>query len=135
MATEVEISWSAPYDQGSQITGYRVLIEQSDGVTYTEEIADCDMKQNPSLSCVLPVQTLKASPYSIAWGASVYAKVIAINIFGESFESAEGNGAVIITYPDAPIELQENYSQRTATSITLNWSDGLANGGSSVQDY
>lgn len=57
------------------------------------------------------------SPYSLAWGSSVYAKVIAINKYGPSISSDVGNDAKIITYPDAPVLLTEDYSGRTATSL------------------
>jgi len=67
---------------------------------------------------------LKSSPYSLSWAASVYAKVIALNVYGASIASEPGNGAVIITYPDAPVSLAENYNLRTATSLSLVWQDG-----------
>ena len=51
----------------------------------------------------------RAAPYSLEWGVGVYAKVIAINIYNDSIESLEGNGAVITTTPDAPINLVEVY--------------------------
>ena len=50
----------------------------------------------------MPISSLKASPYLLEWGASVYAKVKAINVVGESEYSIEGNGAVILTVPTAP---------------------------------
>jgi len=50
-------------------------------------------------------------------------------------ESEIGNGAVILTNPDAPINLAEVYSERTATSLGLTWEEGALNGGSSVKDY
>lgn len=76
-----------------------------------------------------------AIPYSLPWGADVYAKVIAINIYGMSEISDAGNGAAIITNPDAPVTLAEDYSLRTATSLSLTWLEGAANGGSPVLDY
>lgn len=87
------------------------------------------------LECTVPVQSFKTHPYLLPWGADVYAKVIAINVYGASQESDAGNGAAIITYPDAPINLSEDYSLRTATAIGLQWEEGTANGGSTVLDY
>lgn len=49
--------------------------------------------------------------------------------------SGAGNGAVIYTYADAPIDLTEDESQRTASSITFTWSEGADNKGSTVFDY
>ena len=49
--------------------------------------------------------------------------------------SDTGNGAVIITYADAPVTLLETVADRSATSITFSWTEGAANGGSSVTSY
>jgi type II secretory pathway component GspD/PulD (secretin) len=49
--------------------------------------------------------------------------------------SAVGSGAILITYPDAPISLVENYSSRSATSLGLTWSAGASNGGAAIFDY
>jgi len=46
-----------------------------------------------------------------------------------------GNGATILTYPDAPVSLTETISVRTSSSIALTWSEGAANGGATVEDY
>jgi len=78
---------------------------------------------------------LTTTPYSLAWGSHVFAKVAAINVYGISAISSEGNGAKIITYPDAPILLAEDYTKRTPTGLTLTWANGVANGGSDIIDY
>jgi hypothetical protein len=57
----------------------------------------------------------------LSWGSSIYAKVIAYNYYGYSNESQLGNGAVILTYPDAPINIGEITSARSASSITFDW--------------
>ena len=58
-----------------------------------------------------------ASPYSLNLGDFVVATVIATNPQGSSLESNQGQGALIITQPDAPINLSEDLSGRTATSL------------------
>ena len=83
----------------------------------------------------MPITALRASPYSHPWGASIYAKVIFINVVGESTESAEGNNAIILTVPDAPINLANNPVQTSATQISISWANGATNGGASVLDY
>jgi hypothetical protein len=45
------------------------------------------------------------APYHLTWGSSIFAKVIAKNLIGNSVESLSGNGAIILTYPDVPINL------------------------------
>jgi hypothetical protein len=58
-----------------------------------------------SRSCSIPSVRFTQSPYSLAWGVSIVAKVIAINIKGKSLASDSGNGAILLTIPDAPINL------------------------------
>ena len=48
-----------------------------------------------------------ASPFLLARGDSVYAKVTAINSYGSSVESPAGNGGVIVGAPGAPSNLAE----------------------------
>ena len=85
--------------------------------------------------CSVPKLTFRSSPFDLPWGSSIWAKVIAYNAYGDSAESLLGNGAVILTMPDAPTDLAEVYSERDATSLGLSWNEGSANGGASVIDY
>lgn len=71
----------------------------------------------------------------MVWGSSIYAKVIAFNNYGDSATSIVGNGAVILTNPDAPLSLSEVVASRAATSITISWTAGIKNGGAPVLDY
>jgi hypothetical protein len=75
------------------------------------------------------------APYSLTWGSSVYAKLVAYNIYGDSVISGAGNGAVIYTLADAPLDLAEDIQTRTPSSLTITWSEGADNGGNSVIDY
>jgi hypothetical protein len=61
--------------------------------------------------------------------------VIAINIYGESQESDEGNGAVITTNPDAPVNLLEDETQRTKSTLAITWEDAPFTGGAVIIDY
>lgn len=45
-----------------------------------------------------------------------------------------GNGAIILTVPDAPTNLAENYSLRGVRQLSVTWSQGYA-GGTPVLDY
>lgn len=86
----------------------------------------------------MPVQNLRASPYLLPWGSSVYARVLAINDYGSSQFSAqnsEDKKAVIITYASKPLSLTETVADRTATAVGLTWLEGTDNGGSPVIDY
>ena len=91
-SNNLTITWVKPHDGGSAIKVYKVAIGQSDGVTFTTETANCVIS---TTSCTVPISILKAEPYSLNEGSSVYAKVLAINESGSSSLSIKGNGAVI----------------------------------------
>jgi len=76
-----------------------------------------------------------SAPYNLAWGDSVHAVVVAYNRYGDSIASTAGNGALIHTYADAPIDLTEIISARTPLSLSFEWRDGASNGGVSILDY
>jgi len=78
---------------------------------------------------------LIVSPFNLTWGSSVFAIVSATNNYGTSSFSSEGNGAVILTLPDAPINLKELTTNKSPTTIGLEWKDGINNGGSILLDY
>lgn len=128
------ITWVAPNDGGSPITGYRVKIRESQG-TLTEDSTNCGMTQSTSLTCSIPLATLQAAPYLLTWGDSVFASVIAINTYGDSLESDQGNGGLITTSPDPPTALVEVYAERTRSSLGLAWTAPTFTGGDVILDY
>jgi hypothetical protein len=66
---------------------------------------------------------------------SIFIRVIATNVKGDSLISNEANGAKIIQVPDAPINLQEDTSFRTSSSLGLSWIAGSFDGGSEITGY
>lgn len=109
-----------------------------DGSTFSIDTTSCDGSKAEIISittCQVPISTLRAGVFQLPWGSSVYAKVTAYNLYGYSTQSPEGNGAIILTNPDAPVSLAETVASRTATSITFTWSLGAANGGTPVIDF
>ena len=88
---------------------------ESDALTFTEEQTNCDMSASTSTSCVIPVESLRNAPYSLDWGSDIYAKVTAINLYGDSSESEAANGAKIIKEPAAPENLS-NVPEITSAS-------------------
>jgi hypothetical protein len=134
----VKVDWTAPFDQGSPITAYRIYIRESDLSTYSLELVSCDGSTTELIDatdCSIPVSILSNEPFNLPWGANVHATVFATNLYGDSIESEVGNGALMITYPDAPINLAEDLTQRTASTIGLQWDEGLENGGSTITNY
>jgi len=123
----VIITWDAP-DQGwSDITRYRIIIKQSNG-TYTEQLDNCNgiwASVVRDRICTVPLLVLQADPYNWILGDSIYAKVSASNVWGESAMSTAGNGATIVTIPSPPIYLLNNATVTSDTKIGFSWSDGL----------
>ncbi len=79
--------------------------------------------------------TFTTSPYNLQWGQSVFAQVVATNIKGSSLTSLGGNGAVILTNPDAPLNFVNVALVTTGYQIGLSWTQGLSDGGTPVLDY
>ena len=52
-----------------------------------------------------------------------------------STSSLSGSGAKIITAPNAPINLAEISSERSATTLGLSWTADNSDGGSPILDY
>jgi hypothetical protein len=73
--------------------------------------------------------------YNLDGGDSVYAKVVAVNFYGESAHSTAGNGAYYTRVPDPPVNVGEDVSLRTSTDNGLIWDDGSNNGGVAIEDY
>ena len=85
--------------------------------------------------CTVPISVLTAQPFSLTIGNSIFAKLVAINYYGESSESIAGNGAIVLLVPDAPILLQDNTAVTTAYVIGFTWQDSFSTGGSPIIDY
>lgn len=133
----VYVRWAAPEDMGSAITGYQVWIQEQDG-TFSQDLVDCDGSNSVIMAqteCAIPVQKMKDAPFSHPWGASIQSYIVAFNAYGMSAPSERGNGAVIMTVPDAPLYLIEDLQLRSATQIGVEWQTPLNVGGSDVIDY
>jgi hypothetical protein len=64
----VYVDWASPVLNGVPITGYRVYIRESDGVTFTLENASCDGSTAEVIAneiCQIPLATLIVAPYSL----------------------------------------------------------------------
>jgi hypothetical protein len=136
--SSVVISWTPDYDGGSPIIAYQIVIRESDGLTFTEDASNCDGSSAQvvvDLECTVPISVLKESPYSLEWGASVYAKVKAINVVGDSEWSIEANGAVILTVPTPPQSLSNNVAVTNKDQIGLTWYEGPDTSGTPVIDF
>jgi hypothetical protein len=107
---QVKITWKTPVTNGSPITSFKIYIRNID-LVFIQETSSCDGASTTIISdmtCNVSLQLLRALPYSLVKGDSVYVKIISVNVYGDSVYSQEANGAVIQYVPDAPISLTNN---------------------------
>jgi len=64
---------------------------------------------------------LRAAPFNLDWGDSIVAKVTATNIVGASAESETGNGAMIVVFPDKPVNLGNDDTVTNSDQVGLTW--------------
>jgi hypothetical protein len=143
VGTDAELAWTAPDPNHDPITAYKVLVRQAGG-TYSEELTHCDGTSSAIVSaakCSIPLTVLRAPPYSLALGQSVYFTVAAANSHGWSLTSQRNTAqvATIQTEPAAPTAPAYVPATSTLTSISVAWAGFAAGsdstGGSPVTSY
>lgn len=137
-ADNILIQWTAPADGGSPIFEYVVLIRQNEGLYFSRDTASCNGYTVEALQqhkCYVPISTLRGSPWLLEWGSHVFAKVQAKTLVGDSPWSAVGNGAEIVSVPDAPQSFMNNVGLSHKTLIAVTWYEGPEPGGRPVLDY
>jgi hypothetical protein len=126
--SDVSITWAAPADGGSAITGYTVEIRQRDGATYTQSTGCSGI----ATSCTIAITDLKAAPYNLVEGNNIIARITATNTIGNSATSPAGNGAVIpATVPSTPAAPTTVIS---GSNVSIDWTAPY-NGGSAITGY
>lgn len=109
--TSVTITWTLPYNGGSTIDAFNVQILSSDG-EYYEETTYCnaryDMTVISTRTCVIPMSYLMTGDFNLEQGNEVVARVLAVNIMGDSPYSAASSsnsitGALIMQEPHKPL--------------------------------
>lgn len=137
VGNQVYIEWEEPIRNGVPITGYRIYINQNDGV-YTQESTSCDGHSSDVIAntiCQVPLDTLIVAPYNKILNEEIWVKIIAENFYGDSLESQPGNNGLIKLIPDAPINIFNDAAVTDATNIKFTWTEGPSNGGMLVLDY
>lgn len=94
-ADKAIITWFAPFDNGTPLTGYKIYIRKADQ-TYVFNNAVCDgttssVVLSGTTTCSIPLSTLTAAPYSLGLGFNIYSYVTAYNAYGESDASPIGS--------------------------------------------
>jgi hypothetical protein len=126
-----------PVPNGTPITHYRITIKEKDG-DFSQDLIDCDgtvLTIVQAVQCSVPLLTVRSAPFLLEFGDSIFAKIVAINYYGESLESDEGNGAIVLLVPDAPTNLADAVDITSASVIGITWEDGMSTGGTPIIDY
>ena len=139
VADKAIITWTAPYDNGTPITGYKVYIRKGD-LTFIFNNAVCDgttsaVVLNGLTTCTIPLSTLTAAPYSLMLGYKISSYVVAYNDYGLSADSPIGAQAEIVLVADAPVSPMNNRVVTNKDVIGFTWSNGASNGGETIIDY
>jgi hypothetical protein len=85
--------------------------------------------------CQISLSKLIIEPYSLVLNESMYAKIIAYNVYGDSPYSEPGNGGLVKLVPDAPINIFNDPVITSDIRIRFTWTEGLSNGGIDVYDF
>lgn len=132
------MTWDLTDYRGSAILSYTITFRESDNLSYSESKVTCDGTQTDILTgrtCSVPKYTFIEAPFNLPWGSSIYAIITATNAYGTSVDSEAGNGAIILTVPDAPINLANVPSITAGAQIGLVWEDDFSDGGTPIIDY
>lgn len=112
------VSWTKPSDRGSPLTSYTVAVRGATGAFHTIESCGYDVAK---LDCQIPMQVLVSTPWNLAKGDVIYAKVFATNAKGSGEPTFSDDSYVIKTEPrKMPKPFLENMVRGTAY---FNWED------------
>jgi hypothetical protein len=106
----------------------------------TFHIAQCEgtpEEVRANKKCVIKLDTLKAPPFNLQQGDTVNVKVRSKNVYGtsESTVTISDDSVVIKNVPDAPINLANDPTITSDTTVKFLWDEGFDDGGSPVIDY
>lgn len=122
--SDIEIQWVAPFNNYESIDAYLVAVKSAGG-TFEVDTTNCDASTAAILAelrCRVPVSVLTASPFSLAAGATVVAKVQARNARGWGALSAENTaGAIIITVPSQMAAPVRDSTATSTVQIKVTW--------------
>jgi hypothetical protein len=100
----VKISWSLPFDNYMPITGYRLEVRDSLGVSYNEISQYCDGTKPQIVTerfCEIPMAQFRQPPHSLVLNQEIVVRIQARNIRGWGEYALSSNGIRVQSEPDA----------------------------------
>lgn len=123
-ATSVTITWEEPFNGATSIVAYRVEIGTNVLNGFDLEKTYCNAEYDATIiesrSCSIPMSIFTESPFNLAQGDEIVARVYAINAIGESDVSELSSthsttGALVQQRPLKPATLPSRGSETTIT--------------------
>ncbi len=117
---DVVVTWTEPTTNGSAISSYKIYFKKADG-SYAQEQTNCDGSGATIVankSCTIPKSVFSAAPFNLLNTDSVYSKITATNVIGESAESLSGNGALMATVSEPPKSLTNDAANTSHTQVS-----------------
>jgi hypothetical protein len=97
--TSVTITWEIPYNGGTPVTSYSLLIKTHDDL-WVEELTYCNAVSDSTVIsnrlCAIPMSVLEDEPFMLEQSSLVVAKVGATNLLGTSDYSEENSVGALI---------------------------------------
>lgn len=147
--TMIEFSWHTPDQRSENLSAYRIVILESDGLTYTEDVGhgfdlgiECDGSDATIFGqryCDVPIRDLRAAPYNLVEGTLIKAKAQGFNDIGWNIgwgDLSEPNtvGAVVEIEPHKMTALRRGLGTRT-DRIHVEWDTLTSDGGIDILSY
>lgn len=134
------IDFDVPLARGDPVIDYEILILQhsSNGGLYISETEYCDGTDSTVISttrCIIPMSTLRASPFSLTLGTILNVKVRARNVIGYGdYSNPNTIGAVIQTEPGQMASPTKGYDTNHL-QLHVIWAESAKTGGSPITSY
>jgi hypothetical protein len=123
--TSVTVTWLAPDNGGSAITGYKVLMNGGGSSTVFTDITSSGTLNNTTRTFTTPT--------SLTTGTTYQFKVVATNAVGDSVESPQSLNIMAAIVPTVPLNLAKFAA--TSSSITVSWVAPTNTGGTPLTGY
>ena len=136
----IKFSWVAPDDGKSAITAYTLEIAYGSGPSWSTETVSCDASSSTVMtakSCVVPMATLRAAPFSMVYGTVVQARARAYNAYGWG-DWSDPAGTITVRTPPLQVSAPVRAVGTPPSVLKLTWTPlttAAERGGAAITSY
>ncbi len=119
----VKVTWTAPSDNSEAIDSYLIEIANKAGTTWTAD-PSCDGSDSATiaaLSCIIPMNTLTAAPYSYVLQDLIVVRASAHNVINWSTVSASNTAGALARTVPTQMAAPTRDSATTSSQIVVDW--------------